>query len=245
MRNLQTPFWVGFLSLASAALVLTETGTAQANVLHYDFSGGDFTFQTLGGISLPAEITNLSSFDGSFEIDNSVSDSAASTSTGFFSGAGLTIGASFDTGFSVLGTNGNITQSRYSSPSGMHSSWSLDSFGSMGTTLVTELTLVAINFSLSDLDDGGQQLFIDPNVLADILPAPEALDNLKRLELVFSDDEGGTAYVRGELTTLSTPVPAPTSQLLLIVGLSTIVLFQFQLRWRTRAVSCPAAVRRQ
>ena len=245
MSSLQRPFRVCVLSLTTAALVLSLAGAASAAVIRYDFSGDNFTFQTIGGISLPTEITNLSTFAGSLEYDNVVPDSAGSTSTGFFSGAGISIDSSFDTGFSVSGTNGNVTQSRYSSPSGLTSSLSIDSFGSMGTTLVTELNLVAINVSLSDFDDGGQQLFVDPNLLIAALPAPQLLDGLKRLELVFTDGQGGTAYVRGELTALATPVPAPASGLLLVVGLVTIGLFQFQQRRRAKLMSCPIPVRRR
>jgi hypothetical protein len=195
----------GIQIAASALLALVcVVPPAYSSVIRYDFSGSSFSYILLGGIALPPELSTLTSFRGSFLIDDAIPGAGPPSTAQLFPGAALSIAVSYNTGFSVSGSLGDLSQSRISYPNDTVSSWWLASFESVETDLLSStLRLVAINFALGDADSGGQDLFLDPNTMLTALPDVQTLDRLTWVEIIFEDASGGAAYVRGHLSELA------------------------------------------
>ncbi len=216
------------LALALGALAVISQPAVAATIT-YNFAGEHAAPALLGGILLPSELADWTTFSGTLQIDSSIADSQAGLDAGLYSAAALSIDVSYDTGFSVSGSSGEVVQIRSTSLS--NSSWYAQQFSPTSTDLVSGLQLISINVALIDSDSPGQDLFIDPNTLLSDLPALGGL-NLKRLEMIFTDGIGGTAYIRGTLLEL-TAVPEP-STLALAGGAALGLLFAARRRpmWR-------------
>lgn len=158
---LRASHW-GIQIAASALLALGYVvQPAYSSVIRYDFSGSDFSYILLGGIALPPELSTLTSFRGSFLIDDAIPGAGPPSMTyQRFPGAALSIAVAYNTGFSVTAYSGYLSQSRISIPYDVVSAWYLGAFASVATDLKSTLRLVAVNFDLMDTDSGGQDLFL-------------------------------------------------------------------------------------